>query len=173
VLSLPLGLPALFLQFGISPTRKDFANMTTTTVSSAVKPLPQEDSGNAFWSHGLEYSVLTCPRCGEHYLHHRGVTAFDRGEDDDTVTKTVVTTGTTTAQQVSSEGSGNPSKRRHGLSIQFECECCGGNAADDIIEMTIAQHKGCTLLAWRYTPLAADWEVKKQLAELAAPDAGE
>jgi hypothetical protein len=51
-----------------------------------------------------------------------------------------------------SEGSGNPSSRRQGLAIRFFCEGCGGADSDDIIELTVAQHKGSTELAWRYSP---------------------
>jgi hypothetical protein len=39
----------------------------------------------------------------------------------------------------------NPSGRRHGLAIAFDCEGCG-----DEIELTIAQHKGLTAFAWRF-----------------------
>ena len=47
-------------------------------------------------------------------------------------------------KEIDSKRSGNPSLRRHGLAICFECEFCGRT-----IELTIAQHKGQSLLAWR------------------------
>ena len=48
--------------------------------------------------------------------------------------------------EIDNKGSGNPSWRRHGLAICFECEFCGRTS-----ELTIAQHKGQSLLAWRGT----------------------
>jgi hypothetical protein len=41
----------------------------------------------------------------------------------------------------------NPSTRRHGLIIDFECETCSANP----IQLRFAQHKGTTLVSWRYT----------------------
>jgi hypothetical protein len=38
----------------------------------------------------------------------------------------------------------NPSWRRDGIAIEFCCEGCGS-----IGELTIAQHKGVTLVGWR------------------------
>ena len=98
---------------------------------------------------------LPCPRCGNDYLHHRGVTAFDRSEDAETVLRTSVEVGKTTVQLVAQAGSGNPSMRRDGVVIQFWCEQCGGgDDGKSVIELTLAQHKGATEIAWRYTPLA-------------------
>ena len=103
--------------------------------------------------HG-EGSSLLCPRCGNNYLHHRGVAAFDRSEDAETVLKTSVEVGKTTVQLVAQADSGNPSMRRDGLVIQFWCENCGGgDDGSSIIELTLAQHKGETEVAWRFTPL--------------------
>jgi hypothetical protein len=54
---------------------------------------------------------------------------------------------------VASDGSGNPSSRRNGLSIKFWCEGCKG-VDEDILELTISPHKGSTLLGWRYSAKA-------------------
>jgi hypothetical protein len=89
--------------------------------------------------------TLVCPRCDEDGgLHHDTVTVYDRSEDD---ARTIVTTcdGRQTTMAVQpSHGLPNPSARRHGLTIGFRCEHCG-----DGLVLTIAQHKGATLLHWR------------------------
>lgn len=95
---------------------------------------------------------LECPRCGASLLHHGAVTVFDRGEDADRETMTTISGGTVSMATVESGGSGNPSGRRDGLAIRFWCEGCGGDTPDDVIELTIAQHKGATEIGWRYTP---------------------
>ena len=102
--------------------------------------------------HG-ETANLPCPRCGNDYLHHRGVTSFDRSEDAETVLRTTMEVGKTTVQLVAQADSGNPSIRRDGLVIQFWCEHCGGgDDGKSVIELTLAQHRGATEIAWRFTP---------------------
>lgn len=108
--------------------------------------------GNIKLTRSGNYSELHCPRCGSANLHHLGVSMFDRAEDASSLVKTVMSGSAATMQVVSSDGSGNPSERRHGLTIQFECEQCGGNSPDHTIELTIAQHKGATQMAWRFSP---------------------
>ena len=99
---------------------------------------------------------LLCPRCGNSYLHHRGVVAYDRSEDAETVLKTSVGVGKTSVQLVAQAESGNPSVRRDGLVIQFWCENCGGgDDGSSVIELTLAQHQGETEVAWRFTPIEA------------------
>jgi len=79
--------------------------------------------------------VLTCPRCGGNNLHHGDVTVFERTREDGPAT--VVSVG-------HRSNNGNPSDRRDGVVIRFTCE----NACDPF-ELTVTQHKGWTLLAWR------------------------
>ncbi|CAL8972815.1 hypothetical protein RHODGE_RHODGE_01013 [Rhodoplanes serenus] len=94
-----------------------------------------------------QVGALLCPRCGFHCLHHGRVTIFERQrEDSDDLVMTVVDRSGT-ATSVADARSDNPSDRRHGLAIAFECEGCGEG-----IELTIAQHKGETHLAWRLSP---------------------
>ena len=93
--------------------------------------------------------VLECPHCPnaiESYLHHGKVTVYDRHEDESRIKKTEVSNGVAHTKEVDNSCSGNPSSRRHGLAICFECELCGRTS-----ELTIAQHKGQSLLAWRGT----------------------
>jgi hypothetical protein len=91
--------------------------------------------------------VLECPHCPnaiESYLHHGKVTVYARHEDAPRVTKIEVNNGVAHTNETDDNGSGNPSFRRDGVAICFECELCGRTS-----ELTIAQHKGQSLLAWR------------------------
>ncbi len=97
-------------------------------------------------------SELRCPRCGSQNLHHLGVTLFDRAEDALSVVVISVSGAVTETKVQTSADSANPSSRRHGLAVQFGCEQCGGGTDVDVIELTLAQHKGCTVIGWRYTP---------------------
>jgi hypothetical protein len=87
---------------------------------------------------------LCCPNCGGRCLHHGRITVFDRREDDPEITVTTVTGGKVRQSTVSEKQANNPSRRRHGLAIEFECEMCSA-----ISELTIAQHKGSTYFGWR------------------------
>lgn len=49
-------------------------------------------------------------------------------------------------------GERNPSSRRDGLVISFTCEQCSRDDPGDVIELTIAQHKGSTEIGWRFSP---------------------
>lgn len=93
--------------------------------------------------------VLTCPACGEGNLHHRTVTIYDRNEDGPETVTTVHRNETVPSVTGGAPGSGgdNPSERRHGLSIAFECEHC-----HVVPELTLAQHKGTSILEWRFQP---------------------
>jgi hypothetical protein len=83
-----------------------------------------------------------CPRCGFYYLHQSVVTVYSRArEDDPTVEIEVRNTATI---EVRTKATRNPSSRRDGLAILFDCENC-----DFVGELTIAQHKGNTLVGWR------------------------
>jgi hypothetical protein len=90
--------------------------------------------------------ILVCPRCHDSHscLHHGRLTVYHRCEDEARLTRIDVSNGSALIKRIDSEGSGNPSSRRNGLAIDFYCELC-----DLSSELTIAQHKGQTLLAWR------------------------
>jgi hypothetical protein len=90
---------------------------------------------------------LTCPGCGGEYsyLHHEAVTAYERAEDAPT-TRVVRSNGQTlSVEEVPSSRMGNPSTRRDGIAIEFYCELC-----PTLSKLTVAQHKGCTYMEWRY-----------------------
>jgi len=81
-------------------------------------------------------ALLECPSCGGNHLHHEKVEIFERAEDRDNGIHISVADGAAT---VDASLKGNPSSRRHGLSIHFTCEHCPA-----ISILTIAQHKGNT-----------------------------
>ena len=91
-----------------------------------------------------DHDCLLCPTCRDEWLHHRGVRTFDRFEDGATGTEIHISGGTVTRIDSDSALRNNPSLRRGGIIIDFECERCG-----DGLELTISQHKGQTILAWR------------------------
>jgi hypothetical protein len=92
-------------------------------------------------------AMLKCPRCRGEYLHQGRVTVFDRSEDDEQTAVTTVQCGLSATHMLPSGETDNPSSRRQGMTLAFECEYCEG-----AIELTIAQHKGHTYLGWRYEP---------------------
>jgi hypothetical protein len=73
---------------------------------------------------------------------------FNRGEDQESVVKIVVDRSTTTTSVDS--GAGNPSSRRHGMFVKFDCEQC--STPGDVLQLNIAQHKGATELTWTFSP---------------------
>lgn len=107
-------------------------------------------------------TCLVCPGCGEDFLHQGEVTVYNR-ERDESETGAAVTVSTSefkgppnykggppstrertavTIGQDVSKAAGNPSDRRQGLKIAFECEVgCTAN-------LTIIQHKGNTVIEW-------------------------
>ena len=67
---------------------------------------------------------LCCPKCRGDRLHHGRVTVFHRIEDDEMITQTVVTGPTATVEAVPNSRTTNPSSRRDGIEIEFQCELC-------------------------------------------------
>jgi hypothetical protein len=100
------------------------------------------------WVHRGVHSLL-CPTCGGPDLHHGGVTVYDRREDEERLHVTRVAPSGTESGVVPHEGSSNPSDRRHGIAIEFLCEHCHHDG-DGVHVLTIAQHKGATLVEWRH-----------------------
>ena len=91
-------------------------------------------------------SSLECPCCHESYLHQSIVEVYNRREDDEQVRCTIVDSGNVHSQALPNSASNNPSSRRQGLIIHFECEHCG----DTDLQLRIAQHKGYTFMDWEY-----------------------
>jgi len=89
-----------------------------------------------------------CPRCGGENLHHGTVTVFNRREDADrTHVTTVAGEDHVEIKSISSDDCDNPSSRRDGMRIAFNCEECG-----DGLYLFLLQHKGTTYLHWGFMP---------------------
>jgi predicted nucleic-acid-binding Zn-ribbon protein len=85
---------------------------------------------------------LICPKCGCNNLHQMAVDAYFRNEDAVHGMHTRVDFFTTKTDM---DVSGNPSARRSGLFITFDCEQCEGDKM-----LNVYQHKGTTYLEWSY-----------------------
>jgi hypothetical protein len=107
-------------------------------------------------SDGNDDGVLCCPRCSQHHRDNRGnlhevvIVVYDRDEDATLTNVTAVHNGIAGTALLPSATCGNPSCRRDGVVIEFECEQCG-----DGLCLTIAQHKGDTHVAWQVRPASS------------------
>lgn len=90
-------------------------------------------------------TTLKCPTCNEINLHHTSITVYSRSDDEEETFRTIVGHKGNVTDIVKSRGCGNPSSRRHGLTIMFYCEHCG-DGIDYVL--CIAQHKGQTDIYW-------------------------
>jgi hypothetical protein len=97
---------------------------------------------------------LCCPHCRGDRLYHGRVTVFHRIEDDEIITQTVVTGPTATVEAVPNSRTTNPSARRDGIEIEFQCELFHREKnldfANQRMFLRIAQHNGRTLLERRF-----------------------
>jgi len=81
---------------------------------------------------------LLCPSCGNNNLHHGEVQVFECEEDAEHGVHVTVADGKAT---MDTSLKGNPSARRHGMTIVFSCEHCKATPA-----LSIKQHKGITYI---------------------------
>jgi hypothetical protein len=94
-----------------------------------------------------EDGQLLCPcGCNSIYLHQIAYTIYERPSGEDGLTIAIDVANIDSI--IHSVSRRNPSERRQGLAILFECEHCDG-----FIELTIQQTKGNTYLEWRDTSL--------------------
>jgi len=107
-------------------------------------------------------TVLLCPRCSSNNLHHESIAVFERAEDERTVLRTRIgdfqNHHATLVDTLDSAEAGNPSERRNGLAINFWCEVCsrdraGDPRSGDVLTLTLAQHKGASVIKWIFSPL--------------------
>jgi uncharacterized protein (DUF983 family) len=102
----------------------------------------------------MDGDTLRCPQCGENYLHHRNTTIFERSEDDKLTTVIAQSEHEAHISKFPSADTCNPSDRRNGIIIEFECEHCHYDYGDASPELTnrfrlaIIQHKGNTFVEW-------------------------
>ena len=92
---------------------------------------------------------LLCPCCGSEYLHHAGISVYERNEDAPRTLVTVHEARTIRTAYPPSAQSGNPSSRRDAIAIRFWCEGCCNDDREPALELTFAQHKGVTYIEWR------------------------
>jgi hypothetical protein len=86
--------------------------------------------------------TLRCPWCGGDYLHQRRVEVFHRHREEGPSVGVTVERGVPIADLSAS----NPSERRQGLLIFFDCENCDLEAQD--LPLAFYQHKGRTFVEW-------------------------
>ena len=100
--------------------------------------------------------MLKCPKCSENYLHHRNTTIFERSEDDKLTTVIAQSEHEAHVSSFPSADTCNPSSRRNGILIEFQCEQCHydyGDASPEggyegCFRLAIIQHKGNTFVEW-------------------------
>jgi len=85
---------------------------------------------------------LYCP-CGSSYLHQTNIKVFQREEDakDGFHVEIDMEEGVKIDNKVINWS--NPSPRRQGIIIEFDCENC-----DAFPQLLIYQHKGQTIIGW-------------------------
>jgi len=92
---------------------------------------------------------LLCPNCGGNNLHQDKVETFDRAEDEYGVQIRTTSCGGRTI--IDRDMTMNPSPRRNGLRIHFECESGmteEGKKSTCAPVLNIYQHKGTTYMRW-------------------------
>lgn len=88
----------------------------------------------------FQLDLLECPGCTNCNLHQKKVSTFWRVEDAERGIRVVSQFVHTL---VDKEMHGNPSPRRDGILIDFECEHCDAEP-----RLSIFQHKGTTIVKW-------------------------
>jgi hypothetical protein len=106
------------------------------------------------------HNALLCPQCGGNNLHQGAVHVWQRSNEDSENGTYVCAQNSISQVQFDANMGGNPSRRRDGMTIEFECENCGGgpvphqNPADTKKSyLHIVQHKGTTYLSWDKVPI--------------------
>ena len=86
--------------------------------------------------------ALECPHCGNSNLHQTDIRVWDREEDAKDCLYVAVVNKQAWIVPVSAN-IGNPSPRRQGMSVKFDCEHCSNMPV-----LNIYQHKGFTYIEW-------------------------
>ena len=87
----------------------------------------------------FDTGIGRCPACGLNNLHQKSTEVHFREED----AKEGVNVKVSLAGVERADPRGNPSERRDGIRIRFECEGCLGEP-----ELVLAQNKGVTDIYW-------------------------
>lgn len=92
----------------------------------------------------LDENTLICPCCGGNNLHQETVELFwSKDNNDLTYQYAKSSFDNTYVDPAYRPSRNNPSSRRQGMLIHFECEGC-----DSYPELAIFQHKGSTYIKW-------------------------
>jgi len=83
---------------------------------------------------------VACPICGSDYTHHGDVEVYVRDREDGESQITLVNAKSKKTALMRDELKANPSGRRGGIRIWFECEA----GCQETFSITFAQHKGQT-----------------------------
>lgn len=110
---------------------------TTTAASNRRRVIPQIKNERLLPQEGM----LVCPGCGSTYLHQEVIEVFNPDQEDAAEGLHVTVNAASMAADRSMDN--NPSERRQGLSIHFNCETCANQ-----LTLQIAQHKGETRIRW-------------------------
>ena len=103
------------------------------------------------WNYGDE---LVCGNCNSNYIHQGKIEVFDCGEDMTGIC--LHTISGNSEIKVDRDFTMNPSPRRQGLRVHFECE----SGCKPVLNML--QHKGGTFMYWDE---ACSYEESKQLVK--------
>lgn len=104
----------------------------------------------------IDEGRLVCPNCGGSYLHQGGIDWYTRESEEDTYGfhfrhhKAGFIQPITPRPNIliDHDMSCNPSERRDGLRIYFECEDCSAAKNNFKKKLVIFQHKGQTFVEW-------------------------
>ena len=91
-----------------------------------------------------DYFFPVCPKCESTYLHHGTISVYFPTEDSPPLGVLSIFSDGNISSLYKAPMDNNPSRRRDGLAIDMECEVCG-----PVGRLTIAQHKGQTLIGWQ------------------------
>lgn len=87
-----------------------------------------------------QYATLKCACCGSDNTHVKSLVWFRRSEDAHHC-HTIAASLSGETKQLKTTNKLNPSARRDGIRIIYDCENCG-----EYSSLNIAQHKGATLV---------------------------
>lgn len=83
------------------------------------------------------YGAIKCPVCTYDYTHQGAIEVFERSEDAKSGNHVIIHNDNL---QVNRDLAGNPSPRRHGVTLEMECE------SQHPFKLHIYQHKGQTFI---------------------------
>ena len=88
--------------------------------------------------------ILECPKCGDAFMHQRSVEVYNQSEADDQSVGFEIDRGNNSIS-IGGDPEDNPSGRRGGIRIEFECETC---SASNPHHLVVEQSKGNEYIYW-------------------------